>query len=196
MKDETVSGQNSAVVFLYLYATVNAVGLYWCVCVCVCGCEFCAELSVISGLIRDLPKSRSRHCFLCCTNKQLNNAAPLHLGRMCYIYVDLFVQGVCVSVCVCAPVNVYEHVCVCVCVCVSVYLAFVTKHPRCQRDTAGRRRKGREPGQEVSLHCCVPFQTVVLCFRLSHPGNLQLARRKNLAVLGLGVCGGVFGQHV
>ena len=35
MKDETVSGQNSAVVFLYLYATVNAVGLYWCVCVCV-----------------------------------------------------------------------------------------------------------------------------------------------------------------
>lgn len=65
--------------------------------------------------------------------------------------------------------------------CVSVYLAFVTKHPRCQRDTAGWQRKGRGPEQEVSLHC-VPVQTVALRFRLSHSGNLQQARRKNLAL--------------
>lgn len=76
--------------------------------------------------------------------------------------VDLFVQG---YVCVCALVNAqHEHVCV------SVYLAFVTKHPRCQRDTVGCRSMGGV-GREVSLHCCAPVQTVALRFRLSRSGK-------------------------
>lgn len=65
-----------------------------------------------------------------------------------------------VGVCADAPSLFFCFVCVCVCVstCVrAIFVAFVTKHPRCRADSAGRRRKGRSScagSVSALLHRC------------------------------------------
>lgn len=77
---------------------------------------------------------------------------------------------------VCALVNAqHEHVCV------SVYLAFVTKHPRCQRDTVGCRREGGGTGGVSALLCACSncrsaFQTLALGEIYSRPGGERIQR--------------------
>lgn len=71
----------------------------------------------------------------------------------------------------------------CVCVCVCVDGAFVTKHPRCQRDTVGWWSKGWGPREEVFLYCCTAVETVAPSLSLSYSrlfsGNLQQAGSRN-----------------
>lgn len=73
------------------------------------------------------------------------------------------------TVCVRALVNAqHGHVCV------SVYLAFVTKHPRCQRDTVGCRRMGG--WDRRCLRIVVRLFKLSLCVSDSRArGNLQQA---------------------
>lgn len=79
------------------------------------------------------------------------------------ICVDLFVH-----VCVWMHVFVNVHVCLCEHVRLCVDGAFVTQHPRCQRDTVGWWRKGWGPREEVFLYCCTAVETVALSLSLSY----------------------------
>lgn len=103
-------------------------------------------------------------------------------GTHVFIYVDLFVHS-CVWVSVCMCFVMCMCVCMCVCVCVCVDGAFVTKHPRCQRDTVGWWSKGWGPREEVFLYCCTAVETVAPSLSLSYSrlfsGNLQQAGSRN-----------------
>lgn len=92
-----------------------------------------------------------RYNTLCCTN---NIIIMLHLGHMCSY------EWICWCVWLCLLV------CMCVSLCVDG--AFVTKHPRCQRDTVGWWREGWGPSEEVFLYCCTAVETVAPSLSFSY----------------------------